>query len=209
MKPYEEYSVETIRSIQYEAIAYFGKKVDINEVDSGVTRNTFISLWGYCKPPSQTYRKWAETQKKSIELGIRLQEIESRGEFEILHKQLVDDLDKFWNEDQNKGLSALKINQLVDLFFMFLGQTKFSQANKIIQFANIPLDKCVLKAAKNLFRKSSRVNRILSVIVSHEQQIDSDEEKEDYSFIQNQIFQLMSEAGLPNLYFIVYAKNEG
>jgi hypothetical protein len=208
MKLYKEDSIVTIQLISNRAKEYFDEKLDINEINSGVDRNTYISLGGSKFPPSFIYKKWAESKKKSNELINILLAIKNRNDFLLIHKILVDDLEQFWKENLNGTLGNHQSRRLVDLFFKFLARTTISSQNgidnMIIKYANIPLDKYALMAVKTLFRGLNRFNRIM---VSKNPKMDDFEDKEDYNFAQNQIYQLMEDAGLPNLYFYIYASD--
>lgn len=200
MKLYRNNAISIIKKFKDEVGDSF--KIEEENGSYGITGSTFRAYRDFKQSPSKVFRTWATKQIESDDIFKSLKKIKNKDDFNKFHKELSNSLDKFWLDEQNKKLEFHQNNKILDLFVKFLAYTnkttEFNVKDTILNFGNIPLDKFSLLAVKELF---------FGIVISNNPSMGNITEEDTYQFLQNQISELMDDAGVPNLYFDIYAWN--
>ena len=126
----------------------FGKK-STKDIDPtyGVEGNTLRAYRGPKKPPSCTFREWAESHTEEI---IKIQpsnSISTESKFKEWHTATAISLSSHWRKVQDVDLSFAHTYKLVDLYIKWLSQFEFKDkifVEYLTTYASCALDRQTL-----------------------------------------------------------------
>lgn len=151
-------NIEELNSIlcmQKNTIKYFNERVLYTvEWNFWIWNSTYRVFWWLKFKPSEIFKDWAKKIIDDKDFIYRFSECKSKEDFYILHIELWNRLNFFWEKMQWQNLLIAHKNKLIDLFLKYLVKIDFWN-NKInealLKYANIPIDSKTLPVVNSLF----------------------------------------------------------